>query len=187
MTQPTRTRGWWRRNVWGLILVLPLLAGLFAFNADAFYDRNYSARPKEPVPVDGTGLAKLDDYAVRVMEVASVENEVDVKNLLGFSGQPLPSSVKIWRVLLSIEAPEESFVTLCKMSLEDANGRLYEFGPSELHGGPTIDGCYPDNEDQPSPYTSTSIYLLPAEARPTAVRITWADRLPRYVRVPVLP
>jgi hypothetical protein len=183
----TRPRGWWRRNVWGLILVLPLLAGLFAFNAGGFYRANYTLRPMEPVPVDGTGLARLDDYAIRLIEVAPVENPVDVKGLLGFGGRPLPASVKIWRVLLSIEAPKDSFVNLCKMSLEDAEGRLYAFGPSELHGGPVVDGCYPDNDDQPQPYTSTSIYLLPAESRPTAVRITWIDRLPRYVRFPVVP
>jgi hypothetical protein len=187
VTEPTRTRGWWRRNVWGLILVLPLLAGLFAFNADGFYGRNYRERPKEPVPIDGTGLAKLDDYAIRMMQVAPVENEVDVKNMLGFGGRPLPSSVKIWRVLLSIQAPEDSFVGLCKMSLEDADGRLYAFAPTELHGGPIISGCYPDNTDQPKPYTSTSLYLLSAEARPTAVRITWLGQFPRYVRFPVVP
>jgi hypothetical protein len=63
-------RGWWRRNVWGLVLLLPLLAGLVGLNGHLIYVRNYAERPSQPVPVDATGKATLDDYAVRVIELA---------------------------------------------------------------------------------------------------------------------
>ena len=74
-------RGWWRRNVWGLVLLLPLLAGLVGLNGHLIYVRNYAERPSEAVPVDATGKATLDDYAVRVIELAPVENEQELKRL----------------------------------------------------------------------------------------------------------
>jgi hypothetical protein len=188
-----KTRGWFRRNVWGLILVPPLVAGLFAFNAGGLYKANYTLRPKQPVPVDGTGLATLDGYEVRLAELAPVENEVDVKQLLGFNGQPLPATVKIWRLILTVRVPEgsrqDSGIGTCRVSLEDDAGNRYGAGPSELRGGPVsvAGSCYADDDDQPMPYTATSVFLLPAQRRPTSVVITWIDRLPRYVRFPVLP
>lgn len=192
MTTPTiKRRGWFRRNGWGLLLVLPLAAGLFAFNGDLIYERNYTLRPKEPVPVDGTGLATLDDYQLRVLELKPVENPIEVKDLLGFAGEPLPDTVRIWRLILTVSAAgpvEESTVSTCKLALEDAAGRRYSNDPSELPGGSfSSSACGADDDDQPVPYTSTSVFLLPADARPTSVIVTWDDRLPRYVRLPVLP
>jgi hypothetical protein len=183
-------RGWWRRNLWGLLLVLPLLAGLFAFNADITYDRNYRQQTKEPVPVDGTGRAVLDDYAVRVMELAPVENELEIDQLMGFGQSAPPSTVKIWRALVAIDAPrtDESTVFSCKSWLEDAAGRRYGMNPTEVgHAPHAFGGCSPDNEEQPVPYTTTVVFLLPAETRPTALVLTWLDRLPRYIRFPVVP
>jgi hypothetical protein len=184
------TRGWWRRNSWGLLLVPPLLAGLFAFNADAFYGRNYRAQPKEPVPVDGTGRAALDDYAVRIMELAPVENELEIDQLMGFGQSAPPSSVKIWRAMLAIDAPRDDTSTVfsCESWLEDAAGRRYGVNPTEIGHAPHVFGaCNPDNEDQPTPYTTTMVFLLPAETRPTSLVLTWLDRLPRYIRLPVAP
>jgi hypothetical protein len=182
-------RGWWRRNVWGLVLVLPLFVGVFAVNADVAYERNYSQQAKEPVPVDGTGAAVLDEYTVRVVEVDPVENEVEVDDLLGFGDDTLPDGVKIWRAVLAIDAPrggDNDFVSLCDAWLEDAAGHQYGKNPSELRGAPHLFGpCSADDDDEPAPFTTTLVFLLPAETRPTALVLTWIDQLPRYVRLPV--
>jgi hypothetical protein len=183
-------RGWFRRNIWGLVLVGPLAAGLFATNVSTAYQRNYSGQAKEPVPVDGTGLAVLDDYRVRVMEFAPVDNELEIDKLVGFGQDAPPGNVRIWRAMVSIDAPRDdnSTINLCDSWLEDEAGRRYAKNPSELRGVPHVFGaCSPDIEDQPSPYTTTLIYLLPAEARPASVVLTWVDRLPRYIRLPVVP
>jgi hypothetical protein len=99
--------------------------------------------------------------------------------------------VKVWRLILSVEAPADSFVGQCKIRLRDATGRSFAMGPSELTGDgsmrATSDGCYPDDDEQPAPFTATTFFLLPAETRPSAVIITWDARLPRFVRFPVLP
>jgi len=182
-------RGWWRRNVWGLVLLLPLLAGLFGLNGHLIYVQNYAMLPNEPVPVDATGKAILDDYAVRVIELAVVENQQELKRLRPFDAPGLPASVKVWRLILSVEAPAGSFVGQCAIRLNDAAGRSYAMGPSELSGEGSLhsgkDGCYPDDKEQPSPFTATTFFLLPAETRPSAIVIAWESRLPRFVRFPV--
>jgi hypothetical protein len=145
-------RGWLRRNVWGVVLVVPLAAGLFATNLSTAYERNYSKQAKQQVPVDGTGLAVLDDYRVRVMEFAPVDNELEITKLVGF-GQDVPQErVRIWRALVSIDAPRDdhSTVSICDSWLEDEAGRRYAKNPGELRGAPHIFGaCDPDVEDQP--------------------------------------
>jgi hypothetical protein len=178
------TRGWWRRNVWGLALVIPLSAGMFALNADAIYDRNFASVPRRPAPVDGTGKAVLDDYAVRVVEVAQVDNAEEVKTLLSSTKAPLPTTVKVWRAILSFAGPEEISGS-CSVELLDGQGRAYISGPDELSAGRTA--CYPDDQEQPSPFISTAYFLLPTEGRPAAIRVIWEPRLPRYILIPITP
>jgi hypothetical protein len=185
-------RGWWRRNRWGLILVLPLVAGVFGLNGHLIYVRNYAQLPKEPVPVDATGKASLDDFTVRVIELAPVENQQELKRLLPFDSPSLPSSVKVWRLILSVDGPDtepaKSDLVDCLVSLrDDATGRSYAMGPSELSGAEvrSFGGCLADDDEQPAPFTSTTFFLLPAETRPSAIVVTWRTRLPRFVRFPV--
>ena len=178
------TRGWWRRNLWGLILVIPLALGMFALNATPIYRLNVTTLPKRPVPVDGTGKAMLDDYAVRVVEVAQIDNSDEIRELLGTTKPPLPTTVKVWRAILSFAGPDD-MSGLCEVELLDGQGRAYTSGPSELALGGFA--CTPDDDEQPSPFLTTGYFLLPAESRPTAVRVMWEPRLPRYIVVPVSP
>ena len=129
------TRGWWRRNVWGLVLLLPLLAGLVGLNGHVIYVRNYAERPSEAVRSTPTGKATLDDYAVRVIELAPVANEQELKRLRPFDSPGLPANVKVWRLILSVDAPPDSFVGQCAIRLnDDTTGRSFAMGPSELTG-----------------------------------------------------
>ena len=182
-------RGWLRRNVWGLVVLGPLLVAVFAVNGCVAYDRNYRAQPKEPVPVDGTGLATLDSFGVRLMELAPVENPLEIDDMISSIGSPIPPSVTVWRAILTVTAPAESYVGQCQLWLEDASGSRHLSGPAELPGAPGGLGaaCYPDDRDQPAPYTATGVFLLPAEARPTAVLVVWRPLLPRFIRFPVVP
>jgi hypothetical protein len=176
------TRGWWRRNLWGLILVVPLAVGMFALNTTAIYHLNFTSLPKRAVPVDGTGKAVLDDYALRVVEVVRVDNTAELNEVLGSTKAPLPTTVKVWRAILSFAGPND-VSSSCGVELIDGQGRAYTAAPSELAVGGTP--CYPDDEAQPSPYVSTVYFLLPTESRPSAVRVMWTSRLPRYILIPV--
>jgi hypothetical protein len=143
-----------------------------------------SSQPKRAVPVDGTGKAQLDDYAVRVVEVVPIGSTDEVRDLLGSNRAALPTTVKVWRAILSFDGPPEVRDS-CEVELLDGQGRAYTAGPSELAAGNTP--CYPDDEAQPAPYVSTAYFLLPTEGRPAAVRVIWTTRLPRYVVIPVSP
>jgi len=170
--------------VWGLVLVLPLAAGMFALNADEIYDRNFASLPKRAAPVDGTGKAVLDDYAIRVVEVVRVDNTAELKAMVDSTDAPLPTTVKVWRAILSFAGPQEISAD-CGVELLDGQGRAYLSGPTELSAGRTA--CYPDDEEQSSPFLSTAYFLLPTESRPAAVRVIWPSRLPRYILIPVSP
>jgi hypothetical protein len=171
-------RGWWRRNVWGLILMLPLAAGLFAGNADLLYHANFLAKPRQPAPVDGTGTAVLDDFQVELESFESVrEDDPDFVD----RDISLPGSVQAWRAIVRFTGPEE--VSLCDVALVDESDRVYPAGPAMIPLGAF--GCNPDDFESPSPYTSTFYFMLPAQARPQSLRITWDPLLPRYVQLPV--
>ncbi len=181
---PPRARGWWRRNIWGVVLLLPLVAGLFALNRNLIYDRNFGAEPRIAAAVDGTGKAVLDDYAVRLIEAVPLpSDQLDVV----LSGRPaLPSSARPWRVILSIAGPPDSYVGACKAELMTADGIAYEASPNEfVVTGNTFTHCNPDDSRQPSPYVTTLYMLLPVDQEPVGVRITWPSLLPRYMYLPV--
>lgn len=171
-------RGWWRRNVWGLILVVPVTAGLFAFNADLLYNANFAAEPRQPVPVDEDGTAVLDDIRMTLDSFESVDSD---DSALVDRDIALPASVRAWRAAVTISASEN--YSLCEANLVDVAGRRYPSSPPMLPLGAY--GCGPDETDAPSPYTTTFYFLLPASARPQALQISWTLLLPRYVRLPV--
>jgi hypothetical protein len=171
--------GWWRRNLWGLILLLPVTAGLFAFNADLLYDVNILAKPRDPVPVDATGTAVLDNFEVTLESFESVSEDDPA-----FLDRDItvPESVQAWRAVVRFSGPEDD-LSLCKVALVDEGDRAYPSGPVMLPLGPF--GCSPDDYESPSPFTTTFYFLLPAQARPQALQITWLPLLPRYVQLPV--
>jgi hypothetical protein len=181
---PARTRGWWRRNVWGLVLLLPLTAGLFALNRTIIYERNFAAAPRLAAAVDGTGKAVLDGYAVRLIEAVPVPS--DQLDVVLAGRPPLPSTVRPWRVILSVAGPPDSFVGNCRAELVTEDGLAYPASPDELaFTSSSLSHCHPDDSRQPSPYVTTLYMLLPADQEPAGVRITWDSRLPRYIYLPV--
>ena len=73
--------------------------------------------------------------------------------------------------------------SLVQVALVDEGDRAYPSGQVMLPLGPF--GCSPDDYESPSPFTTTFYFLLPAQARPQALQITWLPLLPRYVQLPV--
>jgi hypothetical protein len=172
-------RGWWRRNLWGLILLLPVTAGLVAFNADLLYNANIMAAPRDPAPVDAAGSAVLDDFEV---SLESFESVADDDLALTDRDITLPASVQAWRAIVRFSGPEDD-LSLCDVSVIDDDDRPYPSSPSMLPLGGY--GCNPDDFESPSPFTATFYFVLPAQAHPQALQITWPPLLPRYVRLPV--
>jgi hypothetical protein len=173
-------RGWWRRNLWGLIVVLPLIGGFFALNAQDFYNANFASTPRDPAPVDADGAAVLDDYHVAIDSFESVGE--DDPALLD-RGVTVAGSVQAWRAVVDFTGPEE-MADCTEVDLIDDGARIHPAGPSLLDGIGAL-SCNADDIGAPSPYQSTFYFLLPAQAQPQALRIIWEPLLPRYIELPV--
>ena len=186
---PARTRGWWRRNVWGLVAVLPLTAAVFGVNAGLLIERNLTLAPREPIEAPVGQPVVYADADVRLVSLTAVEPTVAVVG----RGNTLPAGLTIWQAVIDVDPhTSERLVTGCKVFLEDAQGRLFGNGPTELKGteGSFLGGLSADTPvdfDAPesareAPFTSTSYFVLPTGTQPTAVRLTYEPALPRYIR-----
>jgi hypothetical protein len=177
-------REWLRRNRWGL-LALPLAAAvaLGPGIVEGWHDYR-AAAPRDPVSsVDGQNYA-LGDARVRLVSLVRAE-------LKGFNGKPLPVAGRLttWQAKLAIDnrspAPDGSLP--CQIWVEDDQGRIFGADPDELSSGDKdIATCgRPDGVAAGSPYERLVYFVLPAPARPVAVRVVFGDRLPDYLRLPV--
>jgi hypothetical protein len=179
--------GWWRRNRWGLILLLPLILGLVAIDADLIYQKVWGTEHKQPLTVDENGgvTFPVDGSRLRLVDLTRVS---DLTGLTSVE-LTLPPTVVIWRGRIEIQAPRESTIGACTVTLEDADGRIYATNPSEMRTSRvTSYGCLGDTDagdTGPSTYVATSYFALPVDARPVALRISLPDELPRYVRLAV--
>lgn len=180
-----RPRGWWRRNLWGLLALPVLLLGLPGLNAGLLYERNVTLMPREPIPGTIGHPVQYADAQLRLVSLEQVEPTVEIVG----RGHTLGPGLAIWRSVMAVEAHPESTISSAQIELEDAEGRRYRNAPSELHGlnSFSIIGLAPDTLDKPrpNPYTSTSYFVLPEGIRPVALRITYDPELPRFVRFAV--
>jgi hypothetical protein len=183
------SRGWWRRNLWGLIAVLPLTAGVFAVNADLLVERNLTLVPRQPIVVAAGQSVEYADADLRLVSLTPVEPRVEVVG----RGNTLPAGLTIWQAVIDVDPHSAERLAIgCKVFVEDAQGRLFGNGPSELKGteGSFLGGLSADNpldldaaeSAREAPFTSTSYFVLPAGIQPAAVRLTYEPALPRYVR-----
>jgi hypothetical protein len=71
--------------------------------------------------------------------------------------------------------------------LEDAQGRRYASSPSELASANLpIGGCTPAYDATPAPeYETEAYFVMPAGARPVAVRMSVRTLAPDYARLTV--
>ncbi|GAA3529841.1 hypothetical protein AFL01nite_00610 [Aeromicrobium flavum] len=202
-------RGWWRRNRWGLValplaLVLALAAGSSRLH-EYWWKRGFH----EQAPVS-SGVATLTDeyddgylrYPIEARYSVASFRPADDVTLYG--GDPLPSGVRAWRLSLAVEADPDVALSGCTVALVDTAGnrhgatdsgldvdapRLASCVPESTPGprttyGSTAPPAVPDGEDpRPPTYRTDTVFVLPAEAVPAAVRLWYA--LPRYVELPV--
>jgi hypothetical protein len=61
-------RGWWRRNVWGLVVVLPAFAAMLY---GSVYDElgNWTARDPRPVAAAADGWTDFGGVRLRLVEI----------------------------------------------------------------------------------------------------------------------
>jgi hypothetical protein len=175
--------GWWRRNCWGLVGLVPAAAVILALTVEGYYYRVYAGQPRQPIAAEADGRYVLGDAHIRLVELAPV---TDLKT---YSGEPFtpPANVAIWRARIEFDAPAEPQIGGCVLTAEDERGRVYDDDPThELRGAAGVVGesCLaPYDATGPSRYVNSVYFALPRNARVVAIRISLATRLPRYVRL----
>jgi hypothetical protein len=181
--------GWWRRNRWGVIALVPILAiALFQpvkqLNDD--YNRLTAYRPVEAA---SDGWARYNGARIRLVELAPL---IDLKSSNGEPYSPGPG-VRAWRATVAFEATDPvGMLGACELVLEDEGGRRYKAGPFELIPArlPTvasIPNCVPPkegNEPLPTKYEILVYFIMPISAHPVALRVSVLTSLPDYARLP---
>ena len=128
MTLVAPAHGWWRRNRWGLVLLLPLLAAalLGPFRQEA-YDRFFKAKPRVPLTAAPGASVEYGGARIRLIEIVEAGDVVDY----GSKPVAIPGT-KIWRARTVFEAMDPQTLGGCTVQLEDTAGRLFDDRPSEL-------------------------------------------------------
>lgn len=181
-----KPQGWWRRNVWGLVLILPAVAFVVAVRWDSIYYGVIRSEPLIPVNAAQQEWVDFKGAKMRLTEFAPATG------LVASGNKPLalPDGVKAWRAVIEFQAPDQEALEGCKFQLEDTAGRLYSDRPDELSlaRGLPIASCVPldeDEEERSSDYSATVVFVMPSQAQPAAVRITWLTQYPRFVRLTI--
>ncbi|GAB3972399.1 hypothetical protein V1634_07510 [Plantactinospora veratri] len=177
----TRQVGWWRRNRWGLLALLPALVLALTPGVKDGYERYSRAEYLEPVGVGADGWATFAGARIRLVEL------VELPSLPGRDDRPvpLPEGVRLWRAELAFELPAPEALIGCLPYLEDREGRLFSANPPELTGARLPSpGCVADDPAQRT-LRVDAYFLLPRPATPVALRIVKATQRPRYARLPV--
>jgi hypothetical protein len=173
------TGGWWRRNRWGLVALLPALLVALALQLDDVYDIYWKRQPRQPVSAGADGWVT---YGEARLKLVALEPADDLRT---FGGEPfpLPAGVAAWKATIAFEATKEA-IGGCKLSLEDDAGRTYAPSPDELSDARTpFASCLPDYDPPPKSYQNEIYFATPESARPVAVRISLFPQLPRYARL----
>lgn len=174
-------RGWWRRNLWGLLALVPLFALAVAPAAKDGWDLYNRIEAHEAVTAGADGWVTYSGARMRLVELAPATG------LKNYREQPFtpPKGVRVWRATLAFETPDPKALSACGIELEDRAGRRYSDAPDELSGAADLPypSCAPEDENTPSPYQTFAYFALPESATPAAIRIIRGTELPRYAHL----
>lgn len=167
-------RGFWRRNLWGFLAVVPLLAAMVAVHPDRPWEL-WERQPRSRVVADAEGWVTFGGARMRVVALTPFK-AVD----RGGAPLPLPPEVRAWRLTIEIsELPDPEALMGCEWLLVDDQGRFYQDRPSELVAARLSNGSNCSLEDAVDGKVAAH-FLLPASARPVGVRLEAGGLLPRY-------
>lgn len=173
------TTTFWRRNRWGLIALVPVLAATIGLTWGDAYERYWKTRPREPVTAGSDGWVSFAGARIRLADLGA---GTDLKDYSGDRFVP-PSGTAIWKARLVFDVAKTDGLPGCLIRLEDAGGRIYEARPPELSRSETgVATCTPSIEDEgKTRYERVAYFVTPSWARPAGVRITLGSQFPKYV------
>jgi hypothetical protein len=181
--------GWWRRNRWGLIALVPALAAALAVNVYEAYESYWKTQPRDSVVASDDEWVAFAGARLRLVELVPAD---DLKDSNRNVVTP-PEGVAVWRVRIAIDAAQPESLAGCELLLEDDAGRTYEDAPRDLAMVSLLDAlCTPDTTGletsspgapTPSTFENVTYFATPSAARPVAVRVTLSGLLPAYARL----
>ena len=175
--------GWWRRNRYGLLALVPAL--LLAVGTDGydFYRTRHDGQPTQPLTSAPGGWLGFRGARIRLTQFARMSGPLPSS----FGGQPItvPAGAQVWRATVEFQVPTGADVGGCEMDAWDGADRLFSADPAEVAGAiEEVPDCAPDSMRAGAPaFTIHPLYLLPTSATPRGVRIVVPVALPQYARL----
>ncbi|QDO88244.1 hypothetical protein FNH13_07700 [Ornithinimicrobium ciconiae] len=202
--------GWWRRNRWALLALLPVLALVAVAGAGRAATFWLPYQLSDEVTGEfGQATTLTDDYRdaggehTRTVEVTvhavTPDPAPETNREEPVAGVELPEGTRLWEVELGFEADPDTVLQGCLIALVDAAGRVTQRETSLLHWDTGFDDCQPVDTTNPQaelfvgdeqvvstrpPAYTRVVQLLAAEDfEPTSVRVWWEP--PTYLSVPL--
>jgi hypothetical protein len=193
--------GWWRRNGWGLALLVPAMSAVAVPAYLTIGKQSLDYHEHEAVTPGAGHWVEFSDTRMRLVELA------DEKVLPTYDDKttPAPSGLRVVRVVLEFDgSPENLGLQACRLFLESTAGERYSEKPTELTNVDKVSlpdgGCTPEDtrfdtrspapgaSPKPSPIPSGArgtwrtvcYFAMPLTAYPSGVRVSIASELPRY-------
>jgi hypothetical protein len=191
MSEPSGSP-WWRRNRWGIVAVVPLVAAAMWFSPDDSFQTLRDEHLEEVVRPGDDGWASYGGGRFRLTGFGRAELSAD-------DGQPFRvRGLTAWQATITIEAGADPEALVgCRIELEDAAGRRYLDAPQALGsasapggGGLYAADCTPPLDESgenplPGPFETVAYFLLPESIDPVALRISQYVQTSAYVRIDV--
>jgi hypothetical protein len=189
--------GWWRRNAWGLALLVPAMLALTVAPYLQTYDTFLRNQERRPVLPGAEHWVTFSGTRMRLVELS------EESTLPTYDGKttPAPPGLRVVKAVLEFDGiPDDQSMWACRLFLESTAGERYGEKPTELTSVDTVSlpdgGCVPDDSPAPVPSGSAApsplpsgvraqwrtvcYFALPLTAYPSAVRVSIASELPRY-------
>jgi len=175
-------RGWWRRNRWGLIALVPALALAIGTDVYEMYQQHEIRHPLDPVSSAPGAWVDYHGSRLRLSGLAPIPAPTDSRG----RALPLPPGVTAWRGTVDVQLTSKDALSGCMISVIDQRGHTYAAVPAELFrmkdAGLAFCSGDPDAKD-PTRFSLQTTFVLAAGARPAAVRVVAPQDLPRYARL----
>jgi hypothetical protein len=173
--------GWWRRNRWGLLALVPAIALGLAVPVHDNWAVLWDHAPRTQVGPSTDGWVGFAGAEIRLVTLAPATDLTDA------SGRParFPAGVTVWQASITFRTADASRLLGCDLRMVDQAGATYQFNPAELQDAdvdvPYAD-CSPsgDAATPPPSWTETVYFAAPSDVRPVCVRLTLEPDLPKY-------
>ena len=177
-----RGRGWWRRNWWALLVIVPLVGLTIGPDIPDWRTMWKGTDPTEPVTAASGQWLDFGGGRLRLRTLRPV------RALTTYDGHPftLPATLQVWQATIEVDVPNDDVpLGSCEILLADSRGRTYDANPSELRGA-DLDppSCLrPYEGPKTGPFTTVATFVTPG-APPEGVRVTVVSEAPRYAWFP---